>query len=340
MSNISDALNNLKLALSIVGDSTYPTLLTTIGIFLIGLSAYYSFITLKQNPKDTPRWQKVLLFSSLAGGVLFVVGGGASALLHLFDNSIRRISADQAIQHLEDNAKVDWLIRLIPHRRGDNLLALSALTNLGPPHLKYIFVAPYDELKGRTVSEAVKMVGGSLEPGYQVSAVIFRANHLYPANARGMLQVVQKLEKSVVSANGKRLIDSGTLSDVERQNLVNDDAIVSWSYRSYRPYYENFCKVAQTFRCDPSYAARDLIGSINLDWHPLGFSMLKKPDICENKFSVCKNEEWSSVAKEIKDEFGARTFLIDNRELNDLGSRYLIEFDDPGRQVIPEIGPG
>jgi hypothetical protein len=96
MSNVSDGLNDLKLALSIVSESTYPTVLTTIGIFMIGLSAYYSFVTLKQNPKQTPRWQKVLLFSSLAGGVLFVAGGGVSALLHLFDNPIRRVNVDQA----------------------------------------------------------------------------------------------------------------------------------------------------------------------------------------------------------------------------------------------------
>jgi hypothetical protein len=222
------------------------------------------------------------------------------------------------------------------------VLSLSALTNLGPPHLKHIFVAPYEELRGHKVSESVKMVGGTIEPGYQVAAVIFRASHVYPANARGMLQVVQKLEQSVVPEGRKRLIDSGTLSDSERNNLLNDDAVVSWSYtdKGYKSYYDSFCKIAQTFRCDPTYAARDLIGSINLAWHPLGFSMMKKPDICENRVSVCKKEDWNNLAEEIREEFGARAFLIDNLEINELGSRYLVEFDEPDKQVIPDIGPG
>lgn len=288
----------------------------------------------------TPPWQKILLFSSLAGGVIFVGVGGASALLHLFDNQIRQVTVDADIKDLGENKKIDWLIRLIPYNPGkERFLSISDLKNLGPPQLKYVFVAPYAELKGYKVAQAVTMLGGTVDPEDRVSAIIFRARHIYPANARGLMQVVQKLEQSVVPAAGKRLIDKSTFNEVENQNLLEDDAIVSWSWDSYRSYYENFCKVAQTFRCDPTYTSRDLISAINPDWHPLGFSRIKKTNVCENKFAICKNKDWAENAKEIKSEFGSRIFLVDNLEIKELGTRYLIDFDKPDSQVIPEIGP-
>lgn len=107
MASIGDALNDLKLALSIVNDSTYPTLFTTLGLFLIALSAYCSYVTLRQDASTTRAWQKVLLFSSLGCGLLLVGTGGASALLHLFDNPIKRVSAETAINNLGENKKIE-----------------------------------------------------------------------------------------------------------------------------------------------------------------------------------------------------------------------------------------
>ena len=341
MASIGDALNDLKLALSIVNDSTYPTLFTTLGLFLIALSAYCSYVTLRQDASATRAWQKVLLFSSLGCGLLLVGTGGASALLHLFDNPIKRVSAETAINNLGENKKIEWLIRLIPYKPDtEGLLSIAELRALGPVSLKHVFVAPYEELRGYKVADAIGMVGGTLRPDEHVTGIIFRVAQIYPANARGLLQIVQKLERSVTPADSKRLIDQNTFNADEQRNLSDDDAIVSWSWDSYRTYYPHFCKVAQEFRCDKNYASRQFMSALNDDWHPLGFARMKKAHACENRDAVCGyKQDWPEISKGISSDFGSRVFLMNNLEIKDLGSRYLIDFDRPELQVIPDIGP-
>ena len=45
-----------------------------------------------------------------------------------------------------------------------------------------------------------------------------------------------------------------------------------WAWSTYGVHYPGYCKLAQEFRCDPTYAAHGALGEIDANWHPLGFS--------------------------------------------------------------------
>jgi hypothetical protein len=158
--SITEILDDLKQAFSIVNDTSFPTIFATIGIGLIVVSAYFSYLAMRESPDQTPNWRKVLLFAFLVLGVASLGTGSASALLHLFENPFRRVDTSTAIANLESNRRVQWLIRLIPYYpRGEEYLSISQLTMVGPPQHKYVFVGAYDELKGYKVKDAVEMVG-------------------------------------------------------------------------------------------------------------------------------------------------------------------------------------
>jgi hypothetical protein len=95
------------------------------------------------------------------------------------------------------NSRVDWLIRLIPYNPiSEPDLAVSRLQMLGQPKLLYTFVAPYNELRGYNVLQAVRMIGGNIKPRQNVSAIIFeRTTDIIPANAKGLLQIVHDIQK-------------------------------------------------------------------------------------------------------------------------------------------------
>ena len=138
----------------------------------------------------------------------------------------------------------------------------------------------------------------------------------------------------------KRLIEQATFDDkTEQQNLSDDDTRTMWAWDSYRSYYPHFCEVAQKFRCDKTYAAHTFISTINGDWHPLGFARLQKVNTCQTPKAMCKDKDWTEISRDIRPDFGSRIFLMDNLEIKSLGSRYLIDFDKPEWQHIPDIGP-
>lgn len=94
--------------------------------------------------------------------------------------------------------------------------------------------------------------------------------------------------------------------------------------------------------CDkPAYSALDLVGSLNRDWHPLGFSQKIRPsnDSCDVPFaSYCAFSDWKAVRSGFYNKFGARAFLIRNLEIDRIPGRILIDFENPEKQVIPDIG--
>jgi hypothetical protein len=162
-------------------------------------------------------------------------------------------------------------------------------------------------LKGYTVAEAVRrLTGGSLGQDMRVSAIIFHLNkkkvRLFPANARGLLQVVKYLE---------------------------DD-------KSER-FYPEYCELSHRFRCG-DYDALSLISAIKFDWHPIGISTSNRSNICRPNAVYCDAQDWETLKEETWSTFGSRIFLIENLDLHDLKDRYLIEFGEPYVQVIPEIG--
>jgi hypothetical protein len=87
---------------------------------------------------------------------------------------------------------------MAPHDAGAILLSIGHLTRLGKLPQRFTFVADYEELEGYSVNEAVRKLGGQIADSNHVSAIVFpRKSEIYPANARGLLQVIQRLANRV-----------------------------------------------------------------------------------------------------------------------------------------------
>jgi hypothetical protein len=105
---------------------------------------------------------------------------------------------------------------------------------------KFTLVANYQELRGYNVMDAVRMVGGQIRGFEHVEAIIFPLDQilhdLYPANARGVLQVVQRLEDDSdpdgVKIDHKSIVH-GTLSEQESADLTQRN-IGTWAWDSYK----------------------------------------------------------------------------------------------------------
>lgn len=177
--------------------------------------------------------------ASLSFGALFCAAGPSVALLSVNKYSIPKISQDIAYKNLQDNSEVTWLIRLIPYDPNvHNELSIGNLKKLGPPSVRFTFVGPYQELKGYTVAEAVRrLTGSSPDPDMRVSAIIFHLNRkkvrLFPANARGLLQVVKFLEDDVSDNINNKLITDYVLGKVLDKVWNKNEAasVANWGNR-------------------------------------------------------------------------------------------------------------
>ncbi|GLK80352.1 hypothetical protein [Methylopila turkensis] len=294
------------------------------------------------DPATTPRWQKVVAGLSLTAGLVFMVAGPSIALLENSQTKIKLVPKSIALDRLENNERVDWLIRMVPYypnRQPE--LAASKLLRLGPEKVKYVFVGSYQELKGRTVESAIAMIGGAYQRGQHVAAVIFTRSGEYPivpANARGLLQVIQRIEAGVGADIEKPFLKAGRLNEVELANLESDQ-IHSYRFASYRGHYQRFCQLAHAFRCQKrAFDVSGLISEINADWHPAGAAVTPAVDPCDNSPTYCTHEAWPALRSALEPTFGARVFLMENKPIPDLRNRYLIDFENPAQQLIPEIG--
>jgi hypothetical protein len=142
----------------------------------------------------------------------------------------------------------------------------------------FTFVADYEEMRGRNVTEAARLMGTTLEHGQKVSAIIFprKGRKIIPVNARGLLQAIAEVE-STLPTDAVKLEVSQKLSADALAALELDDQkqpISAWAWENYREFYPEYCKLVQRLRCKGSSqsAARAKLGEINDDWHPLGFS--------------------------------------------------------------------
>lgn len=348
--SIKEVLDNFQRILDIVAHTSWVSLSILVGMFLLALSSVFTYKSIKLDADKTPLSYKAGIFLCLVLGLAVLAMGAAATVLNVFENPIRRITTAEAIHRLGKNDKTSWLIRLIPYNEKTerSFLSIDALKTLGSPQLNYVFVAPYEELRGYTVSEAVQMVGGAMDASadQRVSAIIFRTKnkHIFPANARGVLQVLRAVEQTKVADPRNKInideIFNADKYETERQLLENNVDIESWSWLYYSEAFETYCKLAQKFKCNKKYEAHQYISEFNNDWSPFGYARKNKEDTCRNPDQICKlpEKQWDKVADKIYGDFGARVFLVDNFEINSLGSRYLIDFDKPNEQVIPDIG--
>jgi len=342
MPSLSDATDSFVKIVQLVGITTSSALLSSIGVFLVLVAAVVAIVAVTK-PASMQPWLKWVLFLALIGGMAFSIAGPSLALLNITENVIPRVSKEEAFKRLADNEKTGWLIRLIsfdPKREPQ--LAIDQLRTLGSEAQKYAFVAPYDELRGVSVKDSVARVGGNYSEGRHVSAIIFPLQTgddrdvLYPANARGLLQVVGAVEDQL--SEGKFLLKNIEALERNEHEDMKETHIWSWRFSQYKDKYKKYCRLAQTFRCDRTYTARSFIGDLNQDWHPLGLSQAVEGNPCALMApDYCASDDWETLKKSAYQKFGSRVFLFRNRELKDLPGRIMIDFTK-GSEVIPDIG--
>jgi hypothetical protein len=341
LKSLVDGLGNL---FQLIANSSAGATLSVVGFILLLCGVAISRLALKSSPRSTPTWVKLGLFGCLIGGVLFSSLGPTIALLQLSSYAILKVSTDKAFDNLGTNERVYWLIRLIPYDPHNNPeLAIGRLKQLGPPNQAYTFVAAYDELVGYGVDDAIRMIGGTYNTEQRVSAIIFpRAPwDIYPANARGLLQIIQQIENGPTNKIDKRLLkDTDTLKDEEVADLKHIDALSYWRFENYKKYFKDYCELAERFRCDNSYSARNYMGGLNIDWHPLGFAQKEvEEDSCsKDAGSYCSISNWAAAKASLKNHFGSRVFLLQNLTIDNIPNRILIDFGNPPNQFIPDIG--
>jgi hypothetical protein len=296
-----------------------------------------------KKPEDMPKYFGVALFASLLGGMIFSAAGPGLALFWVSQSPIKTVSADVSLDNLEQNKQVNWVVRLISFNQNlEPERGIDRLQRLGPSKQLFSFVGSYEDLVGYTVKDALEMIGVRYTLGDRVSAILFPLRTpLFPANARGLLQVIQNVEaRKDIEIKEKFLQGGNSLNNDELKNLKADD-IPSYRVNSFKDKYQHYCELSYKFICDDtSYSARDFVGGLYRDWHPLGFSQRKPPDDrCGIPIgSYCAFSDWKTAKATFRGNFGSRAFLIRNMEINLIPGRILIDFENPTQQVIPDIG--
>jgi hypothetical protein len=343
MPDIGSILQNISTIYQLIASNTWSATLSVVGILLLLIAVYAAYRAISSKPEDTPTYVWIFLFVSLIGGMIFSAAGPSIALFYVSEGPIPTVSRESAFDKLKDNERVYWLIRLIPFNpQKESQLAIGNLSSLGPKEQQYSFVAPYEELRGYSVERAVQMIGGVYHLKDHVSAIIFQLDphQVYPANARGLLQVVLDVEENLDDSKPHKYLLKKT--DVLKDDDVHDFtnlSLYTWRWNNYTSRYPRYCEAAHKFRCDMDYSARKFIGGLYKDWHPIGLAQEEQQDPCHTSSSdYCQKTDWDALKKELLPHFGSRVFLIRNLELSAIGDRYLIEFENPSYQVIPDIG--
>jgi hypothetical protein len=339
--DLSSFFDAVASVFNLVVGSSATAILSAVGLVLLLLTGVMAYIAIKSKPDEMSTFVKVSLFLCLIGGILFSAAGPGLAIFYVSQNAIRTRSIDQSFDDLISNARVNYVVRLIAYDPiASPELGIDRLKQLGPSKQLYSFVANYNDLVGRTVKEALEAIGVGYQEGQFVSAVIFPLRtRLYPANARGLLQVIHEVEShSEIELKDRFLTEGVTLNGDEIDDL-KDTNISSYQIENFKSFYPHYCQLAQTFYCG-RYAARDLVGGLYRDWHPLGFSQRDPPSkpcgIPVKDF--CAFSDWKKVRSDLKAKFASRAFLINNLEIDHIPGRVLIDFEDPTRNVIPDIG--
>jgi hypothetical protein len=249
-----------------------------------------------------------------------------------------RPTARESFAALLANERPRRLLRMVAYDPTTQpYLSIAQLKTLGKPGQQFTFVGDYDELRGCTVAEAIYKLGGNLDPGQHVSVIIFPSGErpLFAASARGVLQVIARVEKS--------LGDSTTAPDFVPTDLdsrlsaaaraaLDDTSPAAGAWQSYHPYYHEYATAIDEIRA-AHCSVLDQIGSIDRDWHPLGYAQaIGAPYGDAPTLAVDLDGKTLPVP-----EFGARVFLVANAGLDELTGQCLIDVTDPGRERLPNL---
>ena len=309
--SLDDIVSAVTKIFEIVGSSSATASLSSVGLILLVLAGVMAYQAMTKKPEDLPKYFGIALFASLIGGMIFSAAGPGLALFWVSQSPIKKVSSDVAIDNLEQNKQVKWVVRLISFNQVlEPERGIDRLQRLGPPKQLFSFVGSYEELAGYTVKDALEMIGVKYTPGDRVSAVIFPLRTpLFPANARGLLQVIQDVEaRKEIELKEKFLQGGNSLNSDELKDLRADD-IPSYRMVNFKGKYQHFCQLSYTFICgETSYSARDFVGGLYRDWHPLGFSQKKPPeDRCRIPMDMyCAFSDWKTTKTTFHDSFGSR----------------------------------
>jgi hypothetical protein len=252
-------IDGIRSFFDVVTSARPGALLSVIGLFLLLLSGWLAYRASTAKPEERSQWYSWAIFGTMICGVVFSAVG--SALTVFLPDEISRTPIAKAFDNLESNQRVHWLIRTIVFDPEDhNTLSINRLSHLGPSKQQYTFVAPYEELVGYKVDEVVHMTGGVHRGEQRVSGIIFPLPsriELYPANARGLLQVISKVENSPELKIDKPFLrGKNRLSEAQVQDMQETGTLESWAWKHYKHNYRTYCELVQEFRCDRSYSMR------------------------------------------------------------------------------------
>jgi hypothetical protein len=344
-------LHDLVRLYELIRDNGTSAFLSIVGLILFAIAFIFARKAVEEK-KTAPSWLKICLLTSLIAAILASIAAPSLRMLELSHRhgGAAPLTPTQILENLRTNTRVTWVLRLIPYNSGNrDKLGIESLKKVGIATQQYVFVADYAELRGRTVADAVVKVGGSMNQITGVSAILFPlASHLYPANARGLLQIIRDVDQkcaanpTVCSAQPgyKSFNIEKQLSKEEVDDLSETEAIESWSWEKYKRFYNHYCQMVQTFRCAdlPSqFSASPLIGKLSRDWFPLGFSQTSSVNPCAQKLESCSISAWEET-KALVPQLGVRAFLIENYPLETLVGLRLIDFKNPQEETIPDLG--
>ncbi len=331
MESLAGLLEDIKLALDYLETFSASSWITLSSLVVGGV-----FLRLIYKSNGSDKYRK-LYFSGIFISLLLIVFFQTYRLWYV--NTLPISSPKQIFESLKYNKRVTWVVRLIPYCKStEQFLTIQRLNMLGPENQEYVFVADYDELKNLTISDAVYRLGLSLANKDSVSAIIFPLGNreLFPASARGVLQVIMKIDAENTGITGYIPFNLNALPDSEAQRQLQDQRRVSWSWTEYSQYYDSF-RNAVKFAIDNKISALQKIGTIGPDWHATGYSQ-----ILDTQGSNGRNNIFHLTTNNKEDikmpNFGARAFLIRNMVIKDIGDVALIQFSNPDQERIPDFG--
>jgi hypothetical protein len=331
---MQEALDFITNLLKLVTAYSIGTWLLLIGLVL----CFLSVITRRENGtnfwdiklRETPlRWL-------LGLGIALVVFSQASLLT--YQKSPRLVTPEESFKRLTRNARVTYVIRLIPYDsdKDRDKLSVGKITDLGPPGKEYIFVADYEELRNYRIRDAIYKTGGILSglKNPRVTGIIFPRNNrdLYPADARGLLQVVHNIDEVHKADEGYKVFD------IEKTDLdaLEDQRIRSWAWDSWRNFYDAYrqkCNELLTGK----YGATHYLSEIRRDWQPAGYAQLEGYDSGEINAPTFHFSTLDGTTVELRN-YGARIFLIKNERIDTIDNVVLCNFSDLDHDIIPDFG--
>jgi hypothetical protein len=235
-------------ALQIFEGGSASATLSIVGLILLviaGLAIYFASGT---DAQKSTSFRIALLFS-LVAGILFSAAGPVVALWGGSPRTTAKIKPEVAFDRLQRNDEVRWVIRFILYSDSEVAsqqdLSIDKLESIGPKDQLFSFVADYEELSGYTVKQAIEMTGNKHGGGQHVSVIIFPLRtQLYPANVRGVLQLIREVEKQKgIAAAESFFAGENSLNSDEIRDLEESTKIPSYRVKNFVDHYPHYCQL-------------------------------------------------------------------------------------------------